>query len=36
VLIVGTGAALWRIARPRRDAAPVDDPGLEPPEQPSA
>ena len=36
VHIVGTGAARWRIARPRRDAGPVDDPGLEPPEQPSA
>jgi len=36
VLIVGTGAALWRIARPRSDAAPVEDPSLEPPERPSA
>ena len=35
VLIVGTAAALWRIARPRRDARPVDD-RAEPPEQPSA
>jgi len=36
VLIVGTGAALWRIARPSREPRPVEDPALEPPERPSA
>ena len=36
VLLVGTAAALWRIARPRGEATTPEDAGLEPGDRPPA
>jgi heme A synthase len=36
VLVVGTAAALWRIARPRAETAPRDDAATEPRDPPGA
>jgi hypothetical protein len=35
VLVVGTGAALWRIARPRSGGGPHDEAGAEPRDRPT-
>jgi FtsH-binding integral membrane protein len=35
VLIVGTAAALWRIARPRAESAPPEETGAEPRDRPT-